>query len=315
MSETRWAVLGTANIAAKAFLPALRAAGGRAVVVGSRDPDRARAWADANQVDAVADYDGALDADVDAVYVALPNDQHTTWAKAAVATGRAVLCEKPLGVDLADTEALLAGVPERALLWEAFVFPFHPQTQVIRVAMAELGRVHQIVSEFHFTATGGAANIRWQAERAGGSVRDVGCYCLRLARLLFDGDPTSVAARASWQYGVDADCGAVVEFAGERRLLFSSSMRAAPSTYTRVIGDAGELRIDNPFHPVPGSRVRRFAAGQVQDEWHADERAAFQYGVEHIHAVLAGQAEPRHLAATDALGNARAIEQVLAAAG
>src|SRR6478752_5672157 len=78
MTQTRWAVLGSANIAAKSFLPAMRAAGGRAVVVGSRNPDRAREWAHANQVDRVADYDDALGAsDVDAVYIALPNHEHT----------------------------------------------------------------------------------------------------------------------------------------------------------------------------------------------------------------------------------------------
>src|SRR5690349_11801573 len=121
MTETRWAVLGSANIAAKAFLPAMRAAGGRAGVGGSRNPDHARGWADANHVERVADYDGALGAsDIDAVYIALPNHEHTAWAARAVSTGRAVLCEKPLGVDTTDTGRLLAGISADTLLWEAF---------------------------------------------------------------------------------------------------------------------------------------------------------------------------------------------------
>src|SRR5689334_3516709 len=154
MTQMRWAVLGSANIAAKSFLPAMRAAGGRAVVVGSRNPDRARAWADENQVERVAGYDEALGADdVDAVYVAVPNHEHTAWAAKAVAAGRAVLCEKPLGVDAADTEQLLGALPDGALLWEAFVFTFHPQTQLIRSQLANLGRVREIVSQFHFTAS------------------------------------------------------------------------------------------------------------------------------------------------------------------
>ena len=314
MTRTRWAVLGSANIAAKSFLPAMRAAGGRAVVVGSRNAERARAWADTNGVERVAGYEEALAADdVDAVYIALPNHEHTTWAAKAVATGRAVLCEKPLGVDTVDTERLLAAVPDGGLLWEAFVFPFHPQTQLVREQFADLGRVREIVSEFHFTAAD-PANIRWQADLAGGALRDVGCYCVRLGRLLFESEPESVAARAFTEHGVDAEIAAVVDFPGERRLVMSAGMRGAFSTYTRVLGERGELRIANPFHPRPGNTVQLWTDGTMAKEWTSDERTAFQCGIEHIHAVLRGEEQPRHLATTDALGNARALDLIAAAA-
>jgi D-xylose 1-dehydrogenase (NADP+, D-xylono-1,5-lactone-forming) len=315
MTPTRWAVLGSANIAAKAFLPAMRAAGGQAVVVGSRNPERARDWAEANHVDRVADYDGALGAtDIDAVYIALPNREHTTWAARAVSTGRAVLCEKPLGVDAADTEQLLAGIAADTLLWEAFVFPFHPQTALIRSALERLGRVREIVSEFHFSAPDQDANIRWQATLGGGALLDVGCYCVRLARLLFDSEPVDVVARAFTAHGVDAEVGAVVDFPQEQRLLMSVGMRGASSTYTRILGDAGELRVVNPFHPRPNDTVQLLTDGSVVEEWTADPRPAFQCGVEHIQAVLRGEEEPRHLASTDSLGNARTLDLIAAAA-
>jgi xylose dehydrogenase (NAD/NADP) len=314
MSQTRWAVLGTANIAAKSFLPAMRAAGGRAVVVGSRSPDRARDWADANEVDRVADYAGALAADdIDAIYIALPNNEHTTWTARAVTTGHAVLCEKPLGVDTTDTGRLLAAVPSGALLWEAFVFPFHPQTELVRSQLERLGRVREIVSEFHFTAPE-AGNIRWQPALGGGALRDVGCYCVRLGRLLFGSEPTAVAARAFVEHGVDAEIAAVLDFPGEQRLVISAGMRGGLSTYTRVIGDAGELRIVNPFHPRPDSTVTLWVDGRPVQEWTADPRAAFQCGVEHIQAVIHGEEQPRHLAATDSFGNARALDLIAAAA-
>lgn len=315
MTPTRWAILGSANIAAKSFLPAMRAAGGRAVVVGSRDPDRARDWAQRNEVDRVADYDGALSADdVDAVYIALPNREHTGWAARAVATGRAVLCEKPLGVDSTDTRRLLAGLAPDALLWEAFVFPFHPQTRVLRDQLGRLGRVREILSEFHFTAPE-PGNIRWQADLGGGALRDVGCYCVRFARLLFDAEPSDVAARAFIERGVDAEVAAIVDFPAERRLILSAGMRGAPTTATRVIGDAGELRIDNPFHPRQDSAVGLWVDGAEVDRWTADPRPAFQCGIEHVQAVLRGDEEPRHLARKDSLGNARALDLIAASAG
>jgi len=314
MTETRWAVLGSANIAAKAFLPAMRAAGGRAVVVGSRNPDRAREWADANQVERVADYDGALGAsDVDAVYIALPNHEHTAWAARAASTGRAVLCEKPLGVDTTDTGRLLAGISADTLLWEAFVFPFHPQTALLRSQLDRLGRVREISSEFHFTAPD-PGNIRWQAGLGGGALLDVGCYCVRLARLLFGSEPVDVAARAFTAHGVDAEVAAIVDFPAEQRLVMSVGMRGAPSTYTRIIGDQGELRVANPFHPRPDSTVQFCADGDVVEQWTADPRPAFQCGVEHVQAVVRGEQEPRHLAGTDSFGNARTLDLIAAAA-
>jgi predicted dehydrogenase len=315
MTQTRWAVLGTANIAAKSFLPAMRDAGGRAVVVGSREPQRARAWADANQVERVADYDAAIhDDDVDAIYIALPNREHTTWAARATATGKAVVCEKPLGVDSADTQTLLEATPPGTLLWEGFVFPFHPQTLVIRSELAELGRIREITSEFHFTAQDPSRNIRWQSGLGGGALRDVGCYCVRFARLVLDAEPVSAAARAFTEHGVDAEIAAILDFSGERRLLMSAGMRGAFSTFTRVIGDAGELRISNPFHPRAGDTVQRWTGGTCVAEWAAGGKPAFQFGIEHVQAVLRGAEPPRHLAVTDSPGNARALDLVAAAA-
>src|SRR5579875_342381 len=97
-TPVRWGIIGTGNIARAQFLPALRAAGGTAQVVGSREADRAADWASQHGVErGAAGYQTVVDAsDVDAVYIALPNNQHAEWAIAALHAGKAVLCEKPL---------------------------------------------------------------------------------------------------------------------------------------------------------------------------------------------------------------------------
>lgn len=311
---TRWAVLGTANIAARAFLPAMRAAGHTAVAVGSRDPERAAAWALENEVGRAGSYADVLAADdVDAIYIAVPNDQHVRWAAQAAATGRAVVCEKPLGLTAAEVDGLLARVGD-ALLWEAFVFPFHPQTALLADLAGEIGGVREIISEFHFRVTR-LENIRWNAALGGGALLDVGCYPIRLARLLFGAEPESaVATSAPAESGVDAEFASVVTFPGERRLLFSVGMRRSPSTYTRVVGDDGELRVSNPFHPTEQDTVELWLAGRPERTWQAHPARAFQHAIEHVGAVVAGTAPPRHLAITDAPGNARALDLVRAAA-
>ncbi|HEX3593402.1 MAG TPA: Gfo/Idh/MocA family oxidoreductase [Pseudonocardiaceae bacterium] len=314
---TRWAVLGTANIAARAFLPAMRTAGGEAVAVGSRDPGRAANWARENHVGRAVTYEEAIAAcDVDAIYIAVPNDQHVHWAGVAAASGKAVVCEKPLGLDAAEVDRLLAQVGD-ARLWESFVFPFHPQTALLAELCAPegpIGGVREIISEFHFRVLR-QDNIRWNAGLGGGALLDVGCYPIRLARLLFGAEPIGAAAeQVTSESGVDAEFAAVTVFPGDQRLIFSVGMRRFPSTYTRVLGDDAELRVSNPFHPTENDTVQLWRGGKLERTWTADPRRAFQHAIEHVGAVVAGTEQPRHLAATDAPGNARALDLVRAAA-
>ncbi|HEX4704703.1 MAG TPA: Gfo/Idh/MocA family oxidoreductase, partial [Pseudonocardiaceae bacterium] len=306
--SVRWAVIGTANIAVRSFLPAMRGAGHVAVAVGSRDPDRAAGWARNNGIGRAVGYDDAISSpDVDAIYVATPNDQHVVWAARAAASGRAVLCEKPLGLDAGEVDGLLAEVGD-ARLWEAFVFPFHPQTALLaRLASADgpIGGVREIMSEYHFRVTG-PANIRLSPARGGGALLDVGCYPIRLARLLFGTEPDAASAvSVIGESGVDDEFAAVMSFPGARRLIFSVGIRRSDSTFTRIIGADGELRVSNPFHPTENDAVELWRAGKLVDTWPADPPPAFQHAVAHIGDVVAGRAEPRYLAATDAAGNAR----------
>ncbi len=199
-----------------------------------------------------------------------------------------------------------------ALLWEAFVFPFHPQTELLRrlcAADGPIGGVREISSEFHFRVTR-SENIRWDAARGGGALLDVGCYPIRLARLLFGADlaDRAAATQVLASSGVDAEFAAVLDFPDERRLLFSVGMRRFPSTWTRIIGDTAELRVSNPFHPRASDTVELWQDGERAQVWTADPVPAFQHAARHIADVVRGSAEPRHLARTDARGNAAVLD-------
>ncbi len=317
-SPIRWSVLGTANIAAHAFLPAMRAAGGHAVAVGSRNPERAAAWAADNGVDVALGYQDAIDAPADAIYIALPNTQHVRWAKAAVATGRAVLCEKPLGIDEAEVRDLVGACRPDTPLWESFVFPFHPQTVLVQryIGDGAIGELREVVSEFHFFVRS-PANIRMQRNLAGGALYDVGCYPIRLARLLFAAEPyRAVASSFPTSAGgaaVDLTVAGVCDFPGDRRLVFSAGMDRPMSTYTRIIGTAGELRMSNPFHPRSGDAVELITSTSRKTIWTNDGTTAFQHAIAHIGDVIRGRAQPRHLAVDDAVHNARALDLARAA--
>jgi predicted dehydrogenase len=316
----RWAILGTSNIAAKAFLPALaEAQGGVPVVVASRDPEQARAWASANGVAAgVAGYAAALDdASVDAVYVALPNSEHATWAAAALDAGKVVLCEKPLCLTADQTRGLLAHAGGDRLLWEAYVFPFHPQSALLRRLLGEgaIGDPREIQSCFHFTVSR-PENIRLNRALGGGALYDVGGYPVRLARLLLGSEPDGgVATAYNGSSGVDVETWSWIDFPGERRLSLSVGFRRPYDSFTRVLAAEGELRISNPFHPGPHDTVEHWRAGRLEQRLPAGSGTAFSHAIRHVHAVMRGDEEPRHLARDDALGNAVIIDRLLASIG
>jgi predicted dehydrogenase len=310
----RWGILGTAAIAREAFLPALaRAGGGVAQVVGSRDGARAQRFAQAAGVTrGVGGYAAVLeDPEVEAVYIPLPNALHAEWTMAALEAGKAVLCEKPLCASPEETEQVLAVARRTGRpLWEAFVFPFHQQMDQLQAWLAEgaIGTLQEIHSSFHFRLED-PGDIRLSLPLAGGALNDLGCYPVRLARLLFGAEAIGAAARARFlPDGVDVELWGVVDFPGDRRLFLSCGLRWDGLPFTRLIGTAGEIRLSHPYHPRARDRLERIRGEEVLIRHPTPDEPSFTAALRHIHEVVRGRAQPRHLAVEDALGNARALE-------
>lgn len=318
----RWGILGTANIARAQFLPGLReAGGGRAAMVGGREAERARAFALDYGVDhGVAGYAQVVEsAEIDAVYVALPNSLHSEWAIRALQAGKAVLCEKPLSVSVTETAAVLdaARAVPSSLLWEAFVFPFQAQYRRLAEVLSDgaIGEPAEIVSAFHFLVSR-PADIRLSAALGGGSIADVGCYPVRLAHEIFgavDAEVTAGSAVVDGQVEVDA---AGLASWGARRLLLTCGFRRAYDTFTRILGDRGQVHLTNPYHPGPSDTlVLHWPRAEAVVERPTTDAHSFTAALRHIHAVLLGKEAPRHTAAESALATARTVEALQAACG
>jgi predicted dehydrogenase len=311
-------VLGTANIARAQFLPAVVEAGHSAVVVGGRDGARAAEFAAAYGIGrGVEGYAAVLeDPDVDAVYVPLPNPLHAEWTVAALAAGKAVLCEKPLCLDAEQTARVLevARSADKPL-WEAFVFPFQAQHERLLALLADgaVGDLREVVGSFHFTV-GSPGNIRLSAAMGGGALADVGCYPVRLAYELF-GTP-ALRATASGVRGdeVEVDVAATLDHPGDRRLLLTCGFSRAYDTTTLLLGTEGTVRLDNPYHPGPGSalELRRPGSDPVVERPTTDARS-FTAALRHMAGALAGDEAPRYTALGSALPVAQALDLTRAA--
>ncbi len=314
--DIQWGILGTANIARASFLPGLRAAGGgAALAVASRSQERGAAYAAANGIEhAVAGYRALLeDPRIQAVYVPLPNSLHAEWTIRALRAGKAVLCEKPLCVDLPETERVLG---EPGLLWEAFVFPFHAQMARVRelLAAGAIGELREIHSSFHFRLRS-RQNIRFDPTLAGGALNDVGCYCVHFGTQALGAAPESARATATLApEGVDEEMQGILGFPGGRRLLMSCGLGRGRDCLSRLLGTEGEIRLSNPFHPGPADTIEVRAGGRECVERPTGPEPPFTAAIRHIHAVLGGEAAPLHLARDESPATAAGMALLRAAA-
>jgi predicted dehydrogenase len=186
----RFGFLGAGWIAARALAPAVHAADGAVLqAAASRDPARAAALEPAGRRH--SRYQDLLaDEQVDVVYVCLTNEAHRPWALAALAAGKHVLCEKPLGLRPFEVEELAtAAAGHGRILVEALWYRWHPRTRRLQqlVDSGALGRLRHVEAEFSFAGdfTGEAAgNYRLDPARGGGALLDTGCYALSAAHLL-----------------------------------------------------------------------------------------------------------------------------------
>ena len=319
MKQSKWGVIGTANIARGAFLPALRAAGGVPAAVAGRDLARAEQYAQANGVErAIEGYQALIeDPGIDALYIALPNSLHAQWTISALEAGKPVLCEKPLCGLLGDTERVLdAAKRTGTLLWEAFVFPFNEHVRHVRALLdaGAIGELREIQSDFHFRVTR-PDNIRLSAHLQGGALRDVGCYPVRLAQEFFGAHVNAWATceAGGIDDGVDIETWGMLAYTGGRRLLLSCGMRRAYDTFSRLIGTTGQIHLSNPFHPGSGDQVTAYPDGAEPSTWTPEViEPSFTPALRHINAVLAGIEEPRLLAVQTSLTTARALHDLAA---
>jgi predicted dehydrogenase len=315
-STIRWGIIGTANIARSQFLPALRAAGGGvAYAVAGRDLARTQEYAEQQGIErAIQGYANLVaDERVDAVYVAVPNTLHAEWTIAALRAGKAVLCEKPLCATVEETRQVLRVAREdKGPLWEAFVFPFHRQMARLQelLAAGEIGEVQEIQSNFHFQLRS-RNNIRLSKELAGGALNDVGCYSIRLGRLVFAEAPKAgFASSRPAPEGVDEQTQAIVSYPTGSRLILSCGLARPYDTSARLLGGAGEIRLTRPFHPTPADTLEVHHADRTVIEKPTPAEPSFTNAIRHIHAVLRGEEEPRHLAIDEALDTALALDML-----
>ena len=195
------------------------------------------------------------DPGVEAVYIPLPNDLHRPWTERAAASGKHVLCEKPLATAPGDVAAMYAACGAAdVVLAEAFMTPFHPRTTAVidDVRSGSIGEVRSVRSEFSFTiAPEHADNYRWSLGHGGGALWDVGIYTLSPIFDLFDHPIVRNVTSHIGPSGVDVTTAVTLgtEHATATALC---SFEMPERQLLEIRGTTGTITVDRAYTPSEG---------------------------------------------------------------
>lgn len=253
----RWGILSTAKIGREKVIPGIqRSKYGTAAAIASRDLVRAKETASALGIDkAYGSYEELLaDPDIDAIYNPLPNHLHVPLTLQAVATGKHVLCEKPIALNAGEACQLM-NLPKDKLVAEGFMVRAHPQwiraREIVRSgALGELKVVQSFFSYFNADP----ANIRNMSDIGGGGLMDIGCYPIVAGRYFFEAEPKRAISLIDRdpEFGTDRVASALIDFGDGRRLDFTVATQLAPYQRIQLVGTKKRLEILIPYN-APGN--------------------------------------------------------------
>jgi predicted dehydrogenase len=277
MKKIRYAVVGAGWISQEAFMPGVAQTGNSemvAIVTGNREKgEKLAAFYDIPHIVPYADYDRFLASGaVDAVYVALPNDQHADFTIRAAKAGVHALVEKPLASSIAESEAMIdAAAKAGTLLMTAYRLHNEPGTVAVLEAIrrGEIGDPRFFTSIFSYQSA--PNNHRLMAQHWGGPLPDIGVYCLNAARHVFASEPTEAQGmfgagnRDPRFAGVGEMISATLRFPNGRIAHFIASFGAEAINIYRVVGTEGEIEVSPGFHFQMPIKVRLTKGGKTSE--------------------------------------------------
>jgi glucose-fructose oxidoreductase len=253
----RYAVVGLGHIAQVAVLPAFAHArrNSRLVALVSDDSAKRKALTRKYRIERSYSYDQYEEClgQVDAVYIALPNSMHAEYTIRAAQAGVHVLCEKPMAVTAEECERMIDACRiDNVKLMIAYRLHFEELNLGV-VDLVRRGRIGEpkfFNSSFSMTVRAG--DIRTKREMGGGSLYDIGVYCINASRYLFRAEPKEVMAisvnsGAAKLEEIDESTGALLRFEGERVAAFVTSFNATDVAAYRIVGTKGHVHVEPAY--------------------------------------------------------------------
>jgi glucose-fructose oxidoreductase len=203
---------------------------------------------------------------VDAVYIALPNHLHCEYTVRACNAGKHVLCEKPMAVTEEECRQMIeAADSNQAKLMIAYRLHFE-EANLRAIELLQNGEIGEPrLFDSCFTIQVKEGDIRLRRETGGGTLYDIGIYCINAARYLFRDEPLEATAFSANSGDdrfaeVDESTSAILRFPNGRLAAFTCSFGTADVSYYRVAGTEGDLRVE-PAYEYAGKLAHHLTKG------------------------------------------------------
>lgn len=252
-TPVRWGILGAGKFAREHMGPAIHAAtGAQLVALGTSSPEKAapfKAFAPGLRVH--DSYEAILaDADVDVVYIPLPNHLHIEWAMKALQAGKHVLVEKPVGLQATQINPLIALRDKTGLIaTEAFMIAHHPQWSRARelIVNGTIGDLRHVDGVFCYNNLD-LTNVRFDSTKGGGSLPDIGVYTIGSTRLATAQEPLEITyADIDYLNGVDVMARVSARFDGFTAH-WVTAMNVHQTQHMTFLGTEGRIHLCAPFN-------------------------------------------------------------------
>ncbi len=257
---TRWGLMATGGIARTFAQDLAHAPDATLVAVGSRSQESADAFADDFDVpNRHASYAAlANDPDVDAIYVSPPHPFHHEATLLALRGGKAVLCEKPFAMSLAESQEMVdVARSSGTLLVEAMWTRFLPTMVRVReiLAAGTLGEIVYVTAEHGQWFAEDASHRLFAPSLGGGALLDLGIYPVSFVHMVL-GAPARITAVSEPAFtGVDKTTSAILQYDSGAHGVVTTSLAAASDNPAAIYGTEARLELDGWFYTPTSFRV------------------------------------------------------------
>ncbi|HLK05821.1 MAG TPA: Gfo/Idh/MocA family oxidoreductase [Candidatus Acidoferrum sp.] len=323
--KVKWGVLGVASIATRKVIPGMqKGVLSEITAIASRDLQKAEAAAKELGIPkAYGSYEELLaDKEIEAVYNPLPNHLHVPWTIKAAEAGKHSLCEKPIALNAAEAETLLALRARTGVkIGEAFMVKTYPQWLRVRELVREgrIGELKSIVTVFSYFNRD-PKNVRHKVEWGGGGLLDIGCYPITLSRWFYGEEPKRVTGTIENdpEFGTDRLASAVMEFSTGHSI-FTCGTQTNYFQRMTLLGTKGRIDVEIPFNaptdrplPLTISDGMEFAGGKSVTEMIPSADQYTMQGDAFSLAIRENTEVPVPL--EDAIGNMKVIDAIFRSA-
>jgi predicted dehydrogenase len=252
LTPLRWGILGAGGIAKRVSNDVVKLSDHQLYAVGSRDVEKANAFADSYDIPKrYGSYEElCADPEIDLIYVATPHNFHKEHTLLALANGKAVLCEKPFTINLAEAKILVDDARAKNLfLMEGMWSRCFPAMAKVRELLKDgaIGEPRMIEADFGFRSGVNPESRLYNPALGGGGLMDVGVYPVSLAQMVF-GEPNRLASLANLgSTGVDEEAAMLLGFPGGEIGILYTAIRVNTPQSAIILGSEGQIEIPKPW--------------------------------------------------------------------